>query len=334
MEQFSAALSDIAAALTAQSRGAMQQVRDFFDVELAVADTAAKKQAVLDAIDSQRLALERLREQHKLDIKRAEENISDYRRVNEEEAAAWIDAIDDISLSKHHYQSIMDTVGDHHAHVADAVGRETSGFGYAGKRMMSVAVTYAALRHKLDSGSAFREELRAFRNEVGDAADVAAMADAIERAAATGVASESWISMSARNVAAAMSEVTTSQTAHMTSSWFSSFKFPTRETVLGRGSSSGSSAAADVAGATQKDIEDRFLAHVARRDYGKALEAMEAAIDHANVRDMRAGEAMRAHAESFRVKAADRIAVEHFRRYCDAAFLCAKFHFIEGVLNV
>lgn len=323
MEDAQRTFNDVVAALRVYATDLYDQAQNFSNVEPDVQDDITRNDKLAKKIAAQRAELEELKTRNAARLVQMQDGITTMRRENEKDAEGWIDAIDDISMAKHHYQTIMDSVGEQHQNVANLVSSETDGYGYTGKRLLSLSVTYEALKAAMASGKPFMAEMDAFKNEVGESPDFATIAKEAEGAATRGVATDAWISMAARNVAAGMADVATTQTTDITNSWFSSLKFTVRK-------SQDETQALE----TRRETEDRFLAHVARREYGRALEALDDAVERANVADISAGSNMRTAADSFRDKAADRIAVEHLQRYCDAAFLCTKFHFVEGVLSV
>lgn len=166
----------------------METIKDFFDVEKAVADDVAKLNAshgILTQLQQQEASRATKRAEELAVVKK---EIAELRESNKISCRPALERADELSLAGIFFKQISDAIRDSYSYVQNLMQRETEQYGYVSKNVLSLTLSLEALRTAMQSGKPFHHELSAFKENVGDIdQELAVWADVLQHFAFKGL---------------------------------------------------------------------------------------------------------------------------------------------------
>ena len=184
------------------------------DVESAVAHDLKKlDEAKAKLHEVEYKFAERSRKDAK-EVAQFEEDTKSLRADYKKRCFPQIERINEIGVSEQFYKKILDSAAEALQYVSTVLDRETSQYyGYQAKNMLSLQLSFNALRQRLRSGDPYFREMKIFLETTGDQdAELKCWSDTLAHFSSRGLPQQDDLSIAALKLANVIHEVKTFET--------------------------------------------------------------------------------------------------------------------------
>lgn len=229
---------------------------------------------------------------------------------------------DDIAISRHYYEEVINAVSGQESMVEMMRERELGEFGYMSKKLISVSLNFEALKGKLKAGAPFEREL-ASALEDAESADLNLISAPLKAFASQGVPKPAAVRATAFDLARAIEETGKAPVQEPVRGWLDLLKFRT----------SFSPTTAEQHQARARRTALSFMHHIEMGEYPSALEVADGVFAHVKEEKDATHEFFNSSYENFRKTVIPAIASDIFLAYAQSSLDASRYACVERMLK-
>ena len=238
------------------------------------------------------------------------------------QAAPMLKEFDDIAISQHYYQEVMNSVSAQESFVDQMKQREVQQFGYMSKKLISVGLNFEALRQKMRSGQPFAQELKAALDDA-ESDDLTSRSAPLQHFAESGVPKSTLVRAAAFDLARSIQETGKAPVQQPVRGWLDLLKFRTAF----------SPSTVDQNEIRARRTATQFTQFVEQNQYAAALSLAEEAAKWTRNEQDASLEYFHNAYQSFRQAAVPAITAEIFLAYASASLNASRYACVEHMLK-
>lgn len=290
----------------------------FSDWQDALAFERARNEEARAKVAAARLEHSAKEREFEEEMAKLDEEIRRKRDAYASAAKPLLAEFDDIAISQHYYQEVMNSVTGQVPMVDMLRERELGAFGYMSKKLISVSLNFEALQTKLRAGMPFVKELSSALDDA-ESADLDLMSAPLKAFAPNGVPKPEVVRSAAFNLARAIEETGRAPVQEPVRGWLDLLKFRT----------SFSPSAAEQQQTRARKEAALFMEHMEMGEYPSALEVADGVYQNVRAEKDATYEFFNTSYESFRKAVIPVIASDVFLAYAQSSLDASRYACVE-----